>query len=94
MSEKIDGRLLKAALAAGTEHVSRGAERINALNVFPVPDGDADADRELVTLYYGADMTAEQAQNLLDRLHARRGGLEFEAVFGGQHTHPVLASIE
>lgn len=94
MSEKIDGRLLKVALAAGTAQVSREAERINALNVFPVPDGDADTDRELVTLYYGADMTAEQAQDLLDRLHARRGGLEYEAVFGGQHTHPVLASIK
>lgn len=59
-----------------------------------VLNADADADRELVTLYYGADMTAEQAQDLLDRLHAGRGGLEYEAVFGGQHTHPVLASIE
>lgn len=94
MSEKIDGRLLKAALAAGTAQVSREAERINALNVFPVPDGDAEANRELVTLYYGADMTAEQAQDMLDRLHAGRDGLECEAIFGGQHTHPVLASIK
>ncbi|MCY4464148.1 MAG: DAK2 domain-containing protein [Chloroflexi bacterium] len=55
---------------------------------------DVDADHELVTLYYGAGMTAEQAQDLLDRLKSECGGLEYEAVFGGQRSHPVLVSIE
>lgn len=55
---------------------------------------DAAAGRELVTLYYGADMTAEQAQALLERLQAECGGFEYEAVYGGQRTQPVLASVE
>lgn len=38
--EKCDGRTLRSALVAATAWVEKNAERINALNVFPVPDGD------------------------------------------------------
>ena len=44
MSESIDGQALKAALAAGVAQVIRSAHQINALNVFPVPDGDTGAN--------------------------------------------------
>ena len=44
MSESIDGRSLKAAFMAGAATVAREAERINAMNVFPVPDGDTGAN--------------------------------------------------
>ena len=50
--------------------------------------------RELLTLYYGAEITAEQARALQRRLLAACGGLEIEAVYGGQQTHPVLVSVE
>ncbi len=38
--EACDGPTLRAALAAATAWLEQNAERINALNVFPVPDGD------------------------------------------------------
>ncbi len=55
---------------------------------------DACAERELVTLYHGADMNAEQAQNLLDRLIADCDSFEYELVYGGQRAHPILVSVE
>lgn len=38
--ETCDGHNIRAALVAATTWLERNAERINALNVFPVPDGD------------------------------------------------------
>jgi DegV family protein with EDD domain len=36
----IDGPRLRYALLAGSQHIIRNAEGLNAINVFPVPDGD------------------------------------------------------
>ncbi len=38
--QQIDGRTLKAMIAAGYAWLERHKETVNALNVFPVPDGD------------------------------------------------------
>ncbi len=51
-------------------------------------------DRELVTLYYGADVTESQAQALSDRLAQDYPDLEFEIVYGGQPHYPFIISIE
>ncbi len=51
-------------------------------------------DRELVTLYYGEDVDAAQAQDLVDRLSETYPDLEFEVVEGGQPHYPYIISIE
>ena len=38
--DRLNGQALRAALAAGTHLLERYCDAINALNVFPVPDGD------------------------------------------------------
>jgi len=50
--------------------------------------------RELVTLYYGAQVTEEQANALAGELAGDYPDLEFEVVFGGQPHYPYILSIE
>lgn len=55
----------------------------------------ADAhQRELVTLYYGGDLDARQAHDLVEAIADEFHGLEFEIVHGGQPLYPYLISIE
>lgn len=51
-------------------------------------------DRELVTLYYGEGVDAEQADALAERLAESYPDLEIEVVAGGQPHYPYLISIE
>jgi len=51
-------------------------------------------DCELVTLYYGEDVDASQAESLADRLRETYPELEFEVVAGGQPHYPYIISIE
>ena len=37
---RIDGRLLRKMIICGTNNLIKNKERVNSLNVFPVPDGD------------------------------------------------------
>jgi dihydroxyacetone kinase-like predicted kinase len=49
---------------------------------------------ELVTLYYGEQVVASQAQDLADQLAKAYADLEFEVVEGGQPHYPYIISIE
>jgi uncharacterized protein len=51
-------------------------------------------DCELVTLYYGEQVVASQAQDLADHLGEVYADLEFEVVEGGQPHYPYIISIE
>lgn len=51
-------------------------------------------DRELVTLYYGGEVTGEQAQELAETLGEAYPDLEFEVIAGGQPHYPYIISIE
>jgi len=51
-------------------------------------------DYELVTVYYGQDVTADTANQLIERLSNAIKGLEFEVVSGGQPLYPYLISVE
>lgn len=51
-------------------------------------------DRELVTLYYGDGVGAEEADTLSDSLADVYPDLEFEVVHGGQPHYPYLLSVE
>ena len=37
---KIDGHILKKMMLAAAQNLERTKEEINAINVFPIPDGD------------------------------------------------------
>ncbi|MGC9469734.1 MAG: DAK2 domain-containing protein [Anaerolineae bacterium] len=51
-------------------------------------------DRELITLYYGEEVTEEEAQALADALAEAYPDMEFEVIEGGQPHYPYLISIE
>ena len=53
-----------------------------------------DADSELVSLYYGQDVTAEQAQALLAKARQALPQVEFELQEGGQPVYYYLISVE
>ena len=45
--ETINGMMLKQMLESGMNHLSNRAAEIDALNVFPVPDGDTGTNMSL-----------------------------------------------
>jgi hypothetical protein len=49
---------------------------------------------ELVTLYYGADSSAAEAQALADALRNHYPRVEFVVLYGGQAHYPVMMAIE
>ncbi|MBN1246072.1 MAG: DAK2 domain-containing protein [Anaerolineae bacterium] len=51
-------------------------------------------DRELVTLYFGQQVTEDQANALVEELSGYYPDLEFEVVNGGQPHYPYILSIE
>lgn len=51
-------------------------------------------DYELVTLYRGNEVSAQQAQDLVAQLSSTFDNLEFEIVNGGQPLYPYIISIE
>ncbi len=50
MNKKIDGNTLKRMLLAGANELDNNKEVLNALNVFPVPDGDTGTNMSLTVL--------------------------------------------
>jgi DAK2 domain fusion protein YloV len=56
--ETCDGRQLRAALFAATAWVEKNAESVNALNVFPVPDGDTGSNMWLTLQSAVAETTS------------------------------------
>ncbi|MBQ5683844.1 MAG: DAK2 domain-containing protein, partial [Peptococcaceae bacterium] len=51
-------------------------------------------DAELVTLYYGADVTEEDANNLLAYLEEEYPDADFELYSGAQAVYSYLISVE
>ncbi|MGH2591955.1 MAG: DAK2 domain-containing protein, partial [Anaerolineae bacterium] len=52
------------------------------------------ADRELVTIYYGDSVSADEAGTLADAIRDRYDHLEIEVVDGGQPHYPYILSAE
>jgi hypothetical protein len=50
--------------------------------------------RELITLYYGRDVTQADAESLVETLRQEYGGQEFELVDGGQPLYPYIFGVE
>jgi hypothetical protein len=53
-----------------------------------------DDPAEIVTLYYGADLTAREANDVADAVRRKWPALEVELVDGGQPHYHMLVSIE
>ena len=51
-------------------------------------------DLELATVYYGADVSAVESEQLIRRLREAIKELEFESIYGGQPLYPFLISVE
>lgn len=54
----------------------------------------AEGDYELVSLYYGADVTKEDAEILTDKLCGLNDEWEVETFYGGQPLYPILLAME
>lgn len=53
-----------------------------------------DDDAELVSLYYGADITEEEAESLADKILDEHEDLDVEVQFGGQPIYSYFISVE
>jgi dihydroxyacetone kinase-like predicted kinase len=51
-------------------------------------------DSGVITLYYGAETSREEAQALADDLAREYGSLEIELVAGGQPHYNYIVSVE
>ncbi len=51
-------------------------------------------DVELVTVYYGAGVSAVESEQLIRRIRTAVKGLECESIYGGQPLYPFLISVE
>lgn len=51
-------------------------------------------DYELISIYYGADITEEQAQKLVSRIEAQYTSCDVELQFGGQPIYSYVVSAE
>ena len=55
----------------------------------------AEAEKsELITLYWGADLTEQEAQEITQLIHERFPKQEVELVYGGQPHYDLIASVE
>lgn len=53
-----------------------------------------DEDSELISLYYGAEVTEEEAEHLADVLLQEHGDLDVEVQYGGQPIYSYFISVE
>lgn len=53
-----------------------------------------DEDSELLSLYYGAETTAEEAEALADAILEEHDEIDVEVQFGGQPIYSYFISVE
>ncbi len=74
MIKKIDGKMLKAMFKKATEYLLKHKDEINALNVFPVPDGDTGSNM-VATMLEGCKYLDEVEDETIDKvLNAMKNG--------------------
>lgn len=57
-------------------------------------EGSIDDDKEIITLYYGSEVSEEEAEELSDLIEEKFEDLEVEIYYGGQPLYYYLMSIE
>lgn len=75
----------KGIVAVGKEIEDTALETIKTM---------LDDESELVTVYYGADVTEEQAEGFLEKVQEICGDCDVELQFGGQPIYYYLISVE
>ena len=69
----LDGPAVREMFAAATRHLELHAEAVNALNVFPVPDGDTGTNM-LLTMQAAMEAIPDEAPHARDVLSAMAHG--------------------
>ena len=62
--------------------------------IFELLEDMADIEPELITLYYGEDITQAQADELVRQITAKYDELEVEVYNGGQQHYQYIFSVE
>ena len=62
--QSIDGLLLKEMIIAGANLLEQNREAIDALNVFPVPDGDTGTNMTLTIMSAAKEVAALEELNM------------------------------
>lgn len=57
-------------------------------------EGLVDDESELVSLYYGADATEEEAEGIADKITEIYNGVDVEVQYGGQPVYSYFISVE
>lgn len=85
---ELDGRMFVHMMSAGAQHLSQSAKQVNALNVFPVPDGDTGTNMNL-TLSSGVD---EMNRNASSHIGEVAGALSRGLLMGARGNSGVILS--
>jgi len=85
---KIDGAVLKNMIICGTNRLVANKERINALNVFPVPDGDTGTNMSLTALAAAKEVEKIDTLDIYDVSKVAASG----ALRGGRGNSGVIFS--
>jgi hypothetical protein len=72
-------------LAVGEDVIDTTVEMIEAMQ---------DEDSEIVSIYYGAEVTEEDANKLAEKISEKLPDVEVEVYFGGQPIYYYIASVE
>ena len=87
MLKKIDGIVYTDMLKHGIKNIEKHRGELNALNVFPVPDGDTGTNM-LMTLRYGYEAIKRRPASIADASRA----FASSAVFGARGNSGVIVS--
>lgn len=69
-------------------------ERISKIPTLETIAALVDEDSEIISLYYGEDVSEEDAENLTEKLEEKYPGCEVELNQGGQPIYYYVVSVE
>ncbi|HAM82204.1 DAK2 domain-containing protein [Ornithinibacillus bavariensis] len=73
--QKLDGKLFSQMVLAGAHHLTNNAKKIDALNVFPVPDGDTGTNMNLSMTSGANEVKKQKSENISEVAGAFSKGL-------------------
>lgn len=73
--QKLDGKLFSQMVLAGAHHLTNNAKKIDALNVFPVPDGDTGTNMNLSMTSGANEVKKQKSDNISEVAGAFSKGL-------------------
>ena len=83
----------KATLCIGDEGILAVGEEIDDTTINMIKEMQ-DEESEIVSLYYGAEVTEEAANKLADKIAEALPEIEVEVYPGGQPIYYYIASVE